>query len=85
MSIARGSQKEGPDGYPYCSKCYGANYGPKGFRGGAVDGSMSISEHKFDTASHKSPRGGVSQPAPVGGVTKNFCDKVGRHVLKGVT
>lgn len=28
--LAKGSQKEGPDGRPFCAKCYGANWGPKG-------------------------------------------------------
>ncbi len=76
------AQKEGPDQKPLCAKCYAAHHGPKGFRGGAVDGSVSVTEHKFDTASHvKSPRG--DEPAAPAASTKQFCASCGSKLAAG--
>ncbi len=61
------------------AKCYAANFGPKGFRGGAVDGSTSVTEHKWDTQSHvKDPNYGKvpAAAAPAGGGQK-FCSSCG--------
>ena len=83
VPLALGGQSEGADGYPYCKKCYAAQFGPKGFRGGAVDGSISVSEHKFDTKSHVKNEPARAAPAPQGGVAKNFCSGCGAKLTAG--
>merc|ERR1711991_637425 len=85
--LAKGNQKEGGDGYPYCAKCYASKFGPKGFRGDTVDGSISVSEHKFDTQSHVKPHGyGANAPAAGGGGgggAKAFCSGCGTKLTPG--
>lgn len=81
--LAKGSQSQGKDDYPYCKKCYASHFGPGGFRGGAVDGSISVSNHKFDTQSHVKPHGYNNTPAPTPGVKKQFCAACGAKLTAG--
>jgi hypothetical protein len=47
-----------------------------------VDGSISVTNHKFDTQSHVKPHG-YSTPDPAPGVKKQFCASCGAKLTAG--
>eukprot|EP00727_Mastigamoeba_balamuthi_P008694 m51a1_g4447 hypothetical protein (162) ;mRNA; f:139110-140057 len=57
-TLQLGAENCGPDSMPYCKKCYGSNFGPRGFGHGATIAQGS-------QVQHEAPAKFFSEPAPL--------------------